>query len=351
MSHIAEGTLHAYLDGAADDQDPGWLAGRLHLSDCEDCARRLEEARRLRDGASALLREADTPARPRPSFTEIEALAAGRPTAGPDGLSAGRTRPAQRRVGRRLPAPGRLAWAASLVLAAGAGWMGRQMAVQEGVFSGAAPAGEAQTAVAEVRPAANEQLSGDQRGNDDGAAVAPAEVRAQDRDELAKAEEEPDLELPRRQVAPAGGRDAALADAAEDNAASVAGRAAPESDVDAVALRERADAPATAARCYRPAEASRLAALRIGPGRTAAAVIDGRDFVGYWVGPPGPGGVVSLSLSDGAEVIALSGTRTEQDLALQWEPDGAYGEEFRLNADAEAVTLRAGACDEVEFVR
>jgi hypothetical protein len=109
MSHVDEGALHAYLDGALDEYPPAEARGvREHLKDCAECAERLEEERRIRQDASAILGLA-TPDVDVPSFEELKAyVQATRPTVG---------RPTLRLY--------RLGWAASVILALGVGWMAR----------------------------------------------------------------------------------------------------------------------------------------------------------------------------------------------------------------------------------
>ncbi len=106
MSHVDEGALHAYLDGALDAL-PASEAARIrqHLASCEACARRLEEERALREEASAILAGADPGVGAMPPLEEIRQRAASRTRAG---------------SGSRLR---QLTWAASLVVAVGAGWL------------------------------------------------------------------------------------------------------------------------------------------------------------------------------------------------------------------------------------
>ena len=97
MSHVDEGTLHAYLDG---ELPPAERAGlEAHLEQCTACNALLTEERALLERASALLGSARPTERPAPPFHEV--------------------RRAQRRpwYARRT-----FAWAASLVLAVGLGY-------------------------------------------------------------------------------------------------------------------------------------------------------------------------------------------------------------------------------------
>lgn len=108
MSHATEGELHAYLDGALSATDPG-AAERLvaHLVGCVDCRARLEEERAIRERAGELLGVA-LPTIEAPPFETLARVAGVRRARG--GMT---TR--------------RMAWAASVVLALGAGWMGNAM--------------------------------------------------------------------------------------------------------------------------------------------------------------------------------------------------------------------------------
>ncbi|MGD2217840.1 MAG: zf-HC2 domain-containing protein [Gemmatimonadales bacterium] len=107
MSHIDEGTLHAYLDGEVSERQRTEIEG--HLADCEECRARLEAAAALSGRAAKLLAELEPGAVQAPSWREIEERAAARRRAAP------------RRVRWR---PG-LAWAASIALAFAVGWASR----------------------------------------------------------------------------------------------------------------------------------------------------------------------------------------------------------------------------------
>ena len=109
MSHVDEGTLHAILDGALDAlSDAGELPGGAtaadvteHLRTCADCQARLEAERSIRASAGVVLHDARLPDVDVPPF-------AGVPVA------------ERARRGRWIP----LGWAASILLAVGAGWWG-----------------------------------------------------------------------------------------------------------------------------------------------------------------------------------------------------------------------------------
>lgn len=106
MWHVDEGALHAYLDGALDAL-PASEAARVreHVASCPACGARLEEERALRAEAEAILSGAAPEVGPLPPFEELRAMALARRRTGSGG---------------RLQ---RLSWAATIVLAMGAGWM------------------------------------------------------------------------------------------------------------------------------------------------------------------------------------------------------------------------------------
>jgi hypothetical protein len=130
MSHVDEGLLHAYLDGAIRPGDDAHAALTAHLELCADCRARLEEARAIKDRAHELLRSVLAGGKGRPDFAEVERLAAARlqqaePAADTE-PAANTNRPARARRSRRYVS---LAWAASIGVAVGAGWMARALIV------------------------------------------------------------------------------------------------------------------------------------------------------------------------------------------------------------------------------
>ena len=96
MSHVDDGTLHAYLDGELSPVERTRL--EAHLTDCPGCRARLDEERALIERAGQLLGLALPPERAMPPLHQLR-----------------HPRP---RLRWRLP----LAWAATVVLALAAGW-------------------------------------------------------------------------------------------------------------------------------------------------------------------------------------------------------------------------------------
>jgi anti-sigma factor ChrR (cupin superfamily) len=134
MSHVDDGALHAFLDGALEALPPEEAARiRDHLAACPSCAARLEEERSIRAEASTILADAMPALDGLPTFEELRAQAAAR---GPS--------QADRSSGRLQ----KMAWAASIVLALGAGWMLRQATAPSGALQRALEGSRAPGAVA-----------------------------------------------------------------------------------------------------------------------------------------------------------------------------------------------------------
>jgi hypothetical protein len=139
MRHIDEGILHAYLDGAIDAlAGTGALPASVtqagveaHVAACPDCRALLDAARAGRAGADAILRDAGVATIDVPPF---EFVARGRVPAAPR---------------RRAALP--LAWAASVMLALGAGWWGSETWRMDRAASAAADTDAAQAAPAAAR--------------------------------------------------------------------------------------------------------------------------------------------------------------------------------------------------------
>jgi len=122
MSHVDEGTLHAYLDGELPSSERRDL--EAHLTQCAACKERLAEERALFERASALLGSARPVERPAPPFERL--------------------RPTPKRSPWHIRTP--VAWAASIMLALGLGYYLREpvtdQAVSGLVSQHAAPAAE-----------------------------------------------------------------------------------------------------------------------------------------------------------------------------------------------------------------
>ncbi len=108
MPHIPEGTLHAYLDGQLRGRERAEL--EEHLAGCAECRERLDEAERMIGDASSVMAELEPSAVQPPPWHEIEERAAARTGARP-------------RRPRLRPS---LAWAATIVLAFGVGWLSHE---------------------------------------------------------------------------------------------------------------------------------------------------------------------------------------------------------------------------------
>lgn len=99
MSHVDDGTLHAYLDGELSPVERARL--ETHLAECTACRGRLDEERALIERAGQLLGLATPPERAIPPLHQLR-----------------HPRP---RMRWRVP----VAWAATVVLAIAAGWYAR----------------------------------------------------------------------------------------------------------------------------------------------------------------------------------------------------------------------------------
>jgi hypothetical protein len=118
MPHVDEGRLHAYLDGELETVAPGGVAEfAAHLAECALCAARLEEARRLRGRSMDILRSVGVAELRLPDFPEVSAETPPRREPVPNH---------RRAMQQRATA---LAWAASLVVALGIGWVARDVQI------------------------------------------------------------------------------------------------------------------------------------------------------------------------------------------------------------------------------
>ena len=198
MPHITEGELHAYLDGALSAIDAD-AEERLtvHLERCADCRTRLERERHVHDRSAELLAVVWPEEVEVPPFESIGG-----------GAIRGRAEPGGR---------SRLAWAASIAVALGAGWMGHALLGGSGeTIPDAGPAPrvfESRAAAAVVDSlsaddtAASAEATGGARANE---AVGRAEARMESFRDEAAAEPTPASEA-RRQEATETGKAAAPA--------------------------------------------------------------------------------------------------------------------------------------------
>jgi len=107
MTHYDEGTIHAWLDGALNDEETAAI--ERHVASCGECAARVTEARGLLAGASRILLALDdVPGGVVPAGTATTAGTAGK-----------------QRLGRRWMGPAAWAIAATLVVAVGIETVGR----------------------------------------------------------------------------------------------------------------------------------------------------------------------------------------------------------------------------------
>jgi hypothetical protein len=136
MPHVDDGTLHAYLDGALSDEEPTRDEVETHLRACGDCRVRLDAALTDREGAGEILGLLAPNEILTPPFEEMLARreARGGPVRGRGGSGAA--------VWSARPA--HLAWAASILVALGGGWMARGVMLQWPDADPAGPAGVAE---------------------------------------------------------------------------------------------------------------------------------------------------------------------------------------------------------------
>lgn len=195
MPHVDDGTLHALLDGALRADDPASAAEvERHLAGCPDCRARLEAADSLRGRASGVLAAA-APAEPvaAPDFDEVRARAS---------RSGGR-RHAPAALRRQVRWTRNVAWAASLVIALGTGYLLRDLADPP---DAASRDGEVQS---EVRSPEPDPTRGSQ-------AAAPAAESPELAESPVAQEPEASEELVREQAPSPEPPQSAVADAEED---------------------------------------------------------------------------------------------------------------------------------------
>ena len=159
MSHVAEGELHAWLDGALDHLgEERARQVREHLRRCSACQQALAAEEALRT------RAADVLALAMPNVGEAPPLEALMERArGP------RDEPVRR---RRMPRVSRLGWAASVLVALGAGWTARELGLRPSARGGTEVASDpgAASTEAEAAPVAEASDRLQSAGGDLGAA-------------------------------------------------------------------------------------------------------------------------------------------------------------------------------------
>lgn len=131
MSHVDDGILHAYLDGALAAGGAERAAVEAHLRGCADCRARLEAARAERDSAREILGALEPAGVAAPPFEELVARRRARGAGSAPDSAGGVSVPGSAGSGSgRGPWSSRLValgWAASVLLALGGGWMARMM--------------------------------------------------------------------------------------------------------------------------------------------------------------------------------------------------------------------------------
>ena len=171
MSHVDEGRLHAYLDGALAGGADARREVEDHLRVCVDCRALLEVARMDRAGTGEILDSLRPGSIETPPFSELlERRSPGTPTPG-------------RRSEIRGPfsRANALAWAATIVIAIGSGWVAR------GLLMGPATEGRLQGEVASAPEAEDQGQQEVQRGFSPDAAssvAAPAVASAPNAESL-----------------------------------------------------------------------------------------------------------------------------------------------------------------------
>lgn len=151
MSHTDDGLLHTWLDGELPPAEEAEL--REHLATCAACRERADAARATRTRAHEILRYADPVGIDQPDFATIMARRAGAGAGGAAGADAG---VGEGRGGGGRPAirPLLLPWAASVLLAVGAGWFAQELIEGRGADGGRVATIQAEAASSEAADAA-----------------------------------------------------------------------------------------------------------------------------------------------------------------------------------------------------
>jgi anti-sigma factor RsiW len=160
MSHVDEGTLHAYLDGQLSEGQRREV--EAHLAACTECQARLEQATALAQRVSELMAELEPGPVQAPAWREIEARAAAR-------------RPGTPRRSWVRPS---LAWAASIAVAFAVGWFSRSY--WSGMPGPLDVARTAEAPAAAARPTASAEETPGRGARTGAAAPADAVVQAEE---------------------------------------------------------------------------------------------------------------------------------------------------------------------------
>lgn len=334
MPHIAEGLLHAHLDGAlGPDEQLEWTAAERHLEVCPDCRERLEEARDLRARARDLLGGTAASVPPGPGFEALAAEADARRDAGDEGMGASMPARPDARVGGTAPwwqSTARLAWAASLVLAAGAGWFGHELLMEQG--------GGPPPPAAVNEPSALDGRGDAAAGEDQQADTDAAVRRERTQDAPAEGQEPPQRALedapvpttetdtaPEAAAEPQEGRAGDAEEAARQaQAVPEAAEVAPETPADRMEefriQGQALKASDEGSRCFEAVEVeaetdlSRAAdALRLDPDGTVHLRTQAGILVGFWESLPADS--TSVRVTDGSDWIELRLSEAEDGLS------------------------------------
>ncbi|MGD2121357.1 MAG: hypothetical protein PVJ76_06420 [Gemmatimonadota bacterium] len=121
MRHVTDGELHAFLDGGLDLLPDGRGEEiRNHIAECPVCRERLQDEEAIRSRAESILEAPNLSETTLPTFEELRERAEA-PLPQP-------SRDREERRHYRGPLRGLpLAWAATIVLALGVGWMGSEV--------------------------------------------------------------------------------------------------------------------------------------------------------------------------------------------------------------------------------